>query len=118
MTEPTAPPGWYDQPDRSRRYWDGTAWTEHVQLPTAAPQRKVYEGIRWLGVRWGRNGRPVIHRVLAGIFVLLAIVQALNAAQGSSLAWGYTTVSVGAVIAAVANAIEAHFAARVQREQA
>ena len=26
---PPAPPGWYPQAD-SLRYWDGTAWTEHI----------------------------------------------------------------------------------------
>jgi hypothetical protein len=25
-----ASPGWYPQPDGSRRYWDGSGWTEHV----------------------------------------------------------------------------------------
>lgn len=38
------PPGWYSQPDGTRRYWDGTRWTEHAApapnkpLPAAAPQ--------------------------------------------------------------------------------
>lgn len=27
---PTAPAGWYPQPDGNQRYWDGAAWTGHV----------------------------------------------------------------------------------------
>lgn len=36
----SAQPGWYFQPDGSQRYWDGQAWTEHVQplpQPPAPP---------------------------------------------------------------------------------
>jgi hypothetical protein len=31
-TTPTVPPGWYEDPARrfELRYWDGSAWTEHV----------------------------------------------------------------------------------------
>jgi hypothetical protein len=32
----TTPPGWYDDGHGSRRWWDGTAWTAHVQ-PTPDP---------------------------------------------------------------------------------
>jgi hypothetical protein len=32
-----APAGWYPQPDGTQRYWDGTAWTEHIHgTPSAA----------------------------------------------------------------------------------
>jgi len=27
------PPGWYSQADGSRRWWDGTEWTEHYRQP-------------------------------------------------------------------------------------
>jgi len=30
-----APAGWYPQPDGTQRYWDGAAWTEHVEPATA-----------------------------------------------------------------------------------
>ena len=31
----TPPPGWYANPHGAgQRWWDGTAWTEHVQTPT------------------------------------------------------------------------------------
>lgn len=33
MTQPAA--GWYDQPDGTKRYWDGQAWTEHTARPDA-----------------------------------------------------------------------------------
>jgi len=36
-TAPTSPPGWYQQPDGTRRYWDGSAWTSHV-----APAQPAY----------------------------------------------------------------------------
>lgn len=29
-----ADPGWYPQADGTQRYWDGHAWTEHVEQPT------------------------------------------------------------------------------------
>ena len=33
-----APAGWYDEKDpRFVRYWDGQAWTEHVQLKQSPP---------------------------------------------------------------------------------
>lgn len=33
-----APAGWYPQEDGRRRYWDGSAWTEHVQPgPATSP---------------------------------------------------------------------------------
>lgn len=33
------PPGWYPSDDGQQRYWDGTAWTEHVApaAPAASP---------------------------------------------------------------------------------
>lgn len=34
MTQAAA--GWYDQPDGTKRYWDGSQWTEHV-TPAAPP---------------------------------------------------------------------------------
>ncbi|MGX5680242.1 DUF2510 domain-containing protein [Schumannella luteola] len=37
---PTTPAGWYPDPTGSRaaRWWDGTAWTEHVRDPEPAPR--------------------------------------------------------------------------------
>ncbi|MCV7252399.1 DUF4352 domain-containing protein [Mycobacterium hackensackense] len=42
MTTPPTPAGWYPDPDGTggQRYWDGTAWTEHLtpaQAPPAPP---------------------------------------------------------------------------------
>jgi hypothetical protein len=36
----TTPPGWYDDGHGSRRWWDGTAWTQHVQ-PTGAAYPEI-----------------------------------------------------------------------------
>jgi len=35
--EPPQPPGWYPTPDGKQRYWDGTAWTEHMAPAVGAP---------------------------------------------------------------------------------
>ena len=32
----SAPAGWHLQPDGQERYWDGTAWTDHVRAPLAS----------------------------------------------------------------------------------
>ncbi|WP_225216205.1 DUF2510 domain-containing protein [Microbacterium pullorum] len=32
----TTPPGWYDDGSGTQRWWDGSAWTEHVQAAAAA----------------------------------------------------------------------------------
>jgi uncharacterized protein YxjI len=39
MTQSPPPPGWYPDPSggAGTRWWDGQAWTEHVQPPPAAP---------------------------------------------------------------------------------
>lgn len=34
----TTPPGWYDDGHGQQRWWDGTAWTDHVQAPQASEQ--------------------------------------------------------------------------------
>ena len=33
----SAPAGWYPTPEGHERYWDGTAWTDQVRSPDAAP---------------------------------------------------------------------------------
>ncbi|WP_148615226.1 DUF2510 domain-containing protein [Nocardioides rubriscoriae] len=39
MTQGTTPPGWYDDGSGTRRWWDGSGWTEHTQpVPALPPQ--------------------------------------------------------------------------------
>jgi hypothetical protein len=54
----TAPPGWYpDQTDPgSLRYWDGTAWTEHVAPAQAAPAPPSYAPPGYGAVGYGAPG--------------------------------------------------------------
>lgn len=115
MVHASAPAGWYPQPDNTMRYWDGTEWTEHVHAPGPA-QRMTYEGIRWLGVHWGKSGKPQIHRIAAVLFMLFAGVQLLVATRASVALWPLVMSGLFA-LAAITYWIEAHFAARVVREQ-
>ena len=44
MSHMSVAAGWYPQPDGSHRWWDGTAWTEHVTpapAPTPTPTGQV-----------------------------------------------------------------------------
>ena len=121
MTEPSASPGWYDQPDGSRRYWDGAQWTEQVVAAPSADATAESDGIRWLGATWGRGGRPQPARRAGIAFAVGAVAQFVLAivasASGSSV--GALIAVTGAVTAlgAVAFFIDAHFAARVARGQ-
>jgi len=50
MTAPPPPPGWYPDPAGSpaTRWWDGQAWTEHLQQPgpPQQPQQQYQQGGR------------------------------------------------------------------------
>ncbi|MFN3865800.1 MAG: DUF2510 domain-containing protein [Demequina sp.] len=119
MTDPTAAAGWYAQPDGSQRYWDGQAWTEQVQPAVSAhAQSRTYDGIGWLGVRWGRSGRPAPARVAAAAFAIAAAIQFVIAAQGSSVSTLIAVSGAASALGALAFWVDAHFAARVEREQA
>ncbi|MFT4210562.1 MAG: DUF2510 domain-containing protein, partial [Microbacterium sp.] len=37
----STPAGWYDDGQGQTRYWDGTAWTEHVAPPASQPPAPV-----------------------------------------------------------------------------
>ncbi|MFV0634009.1 DUF2510 domain-containing protein [Demequina sp.] len=125
---PATPPpaGWYPQPDGSQRYWDGQAWTDHVapgSAPVAPPARPRYEGIRWCGVTWGRSGRPTPPRIAGGIFAVVAAIHifaatvTLWATTTSIISWMLAINAVVFTLGTLAWFIEAHFAARVAREQ-
>lgn len=50
MTEQTPPPGWYPDDSGQQRYWDGSAWTDHVAEPQAGavvPGAPAAAGGRW-----------------------------------------------------------------------
>ena len=58
MTYGTTPPNWYPDPagGGGMRYWDGTAWTDHV-VPPAAPYYPPYPAWGpppWKGAQLGR----------------------------------------------------------------
>src|SRR5690554_2520432 len=115
MVDVSTPAGWYHQPDKTLRYWDGTAWTEHVHHPrTSTPM--VYEGIRWLGARWGRSGKPLLLQISATVFTFLAGIQLVVALRVTDDVWPMVMSGLFA-FGAVTYWIEAHFAARVAREQ-
>lgn len=40
----TTPPGWYDDGQGARRWWDGTTWTEHVATLQPAEPADSYPG--------------------------------------------------------------------------
>jgi hypothetical protein len=44
-------PGWYPQQDGTRRYWDGSVWTEHVQASASDPGTRPKTRFRWLKSR-------------------------------------------------------------------
>lgn len=69
------PPGWYADPAGSPalRWWDGTAWTEHLSQPavSAAADDADDPLLRWL-VPVGRSGWAVAAGY-AGLFALLVL---------------------------------------------
>ncbi len=38
---PTPPPGWYDDQSGRKRWWDGTAWSDHFQPESLAPRPAI-----------------------------------------------------------------------------
>ena len=76
----------------------------------------IYEGIRWLGVRWGRSGKPLFPRIAAVVFTLITGMQVLVAFQTPGEVWPKVMVGLFAFVAFTYWA-DAHFCARVAREQ-
>jgi hypothetical protein len=77
MTSDSAgpPPGWYADPSGSPalRWWDGTAWTEHLSQPAVGVASDDADDpvLRWL-VPVGRSGWSVAAGY-AGLFALLVL---------------------------------------------
>ena len=82
-----APPGWYGDPTQPGfvRYWDGTAWTPHVQ-PAAqliAPPRRVNRGL--IALAW-------IVGVLLAITLTIGILHAVAQARRNNCLRNATTI--------------------------
>jgi hypothetical protein len=87
------------------------------------PPKPQYEGIRWLGSQWGRSGNAVPAKIGAWFATLVTGV-VWYLAVGSYLQEGPSTWVLGNALVGVLTAVtagfyfaEAHFAARVSREQ-
>jgi len=70
----SASPDWYDDPDRpgQKRYWDGSAWTEHRTEYAEAASRPAPEAPAWRPDE--RSFGLVVVSVLGGAAALIAII--------------------------------------------
>ncbi|SDF55630.1 phospholipid scramblase-related protein [Klenkia brasiliensis] len=61
MTAPPPPPGWYPDPAGSpaTRWWDGQAWTEHLQQPGPPPQQPQYQQPQYQQPQY-QQGRSIL----------------------------------------------------------
>lgn len=89
---PNPPAGWYDDPTMvdTRRYWDGSKWTNHRQEKAAAPP--VAGGSK--PSRWpdGWSSRSAFWKWVGGIVVAIVLaVVALRLLYGGGILGGSTT---------------------------
>ncbi|MCW2816950.1 MAG: hypothetical protein JWN84_4405 [Nocardioides sp.] len=83
MTQGSTPPGWYDDGSGARRWWDGSAWTEHTQAalpppPSQPPSQPPY-GAPTGATAYGaptppRKGKGLLIGALAGVAALVVAV--------------------------------------------
>ncbi|MDN4477224.1 DUF2510 domain-containing protein [Demequina sp. SYSU T00039] len=98
MSESPAP-GWYPDGHGALRWWDGSAWTEHVQQPAVAPRPARRTGL-WIGVA----AAAIALVVGVGVVVALVLVPALIGAGEASDATGAPVAVASADERAVADA--------------
>jgi len=74
----TAAPDWYDDPDRpgQKRYWDGSAWTEHRTEYAEAASRPAPEAPA-VRTADGQSFGLVVVTVLGGAAALIALIVVL-----------------------------------------
>ena len=98
------PPGWYPNPDgsRSMRYWDGSAWTEHLASgpPLAVSTQKLRPGLVavWITAvlslatfffSWGSSsGDQTTIAIPVGVGFMLLCWRLIREARAHALAQG------------------------------
>lgn len=78
MSEQQSPaPGWYPQPDGTQRWWDGSAWTEHLVAPT--PTTRKIAGITFgTGSEVGSLVAAILCLVLLPGVALIAVAASVD----------------------------------------
>jgi Domain of unknown function (DUF4333)/Protein of unknown function (DUF2510) len=86
------PPGWYQDPQGAgQRYWDGTAWTEHVAPAQAAapiPQpQSPYPAIAVAptGRSGGGNTGKIVGAIIGVIVIIVGVVALIGALSGTKI---------------------------------
>lgn len=102
---PNQPPaGWYSDPDApgGQRYWDGSAWTEHVVSPTpppmGAPQPVTGYGPPVQQKEQEANGTIVAGYVFAVIFPIVGFVIGLTQINRNRHGLWVVLVSIAAFV--------------------
>lgn len=106
MSGQSTPPGWFDQADGSKRYWDGTQWTNQVQpggpvpgpgmIPPPAAKKRGIPAWGWVLIIIGAfvlicGGGGLIMAGLGG----KAAVDAVESAQASASAAASSGIEQG-----------------------
>ncbi len=103
-----AAPGWYPNPENpaQQRYWDGTAWTEHIaplNPSGVAPAPRVgaspSDPVHWL-IPTGRSGAAIAAGYL-GLLCLLFALAALAPMPGPLLALAVAGLTISVSLRAL-----------------
>jgi len=105
VSEPTTPPGWYDDPDKPglERYWDGRRWTEDTQpkakqKPRPAPLPPGTEPLKVPSEKRSGGGRGCLLIILV-LLVLWGVATCGNGSNGGNSP-GTTRADVGDAVGA------------------